>query len=278
MLFLVGNTSAQAGKKRPTQKAKIPTAKEILLPAEYEIHVVPANNLGIVLVNIAPTPTYPLENGSAFAEFFRDQFGVKQNSLLKLLNVKRESPKVVIKFDADDEILTLINTIDLVRVSDKAVVELRALSDDIRLIVSRKVTANDRFPNPLTLIVKMTEQKNLTLNNEEMGKLSDMSALVKFLKDVYRQREDNGVFRENSNEIEKTVFIKVPLTGKADDLIKIARALAEAGADRIGLQVDETVDERLDAELLLPMPGFTPPKTKTLPQKKKALPQKKKPL
>ncbi|MEJ7849717.1 MAG: hypothetical protein WKF92_16655 [Pyrinomonadaceae bacterium] len=275
LLFLfAASTGAQTAKKSPIlKKPKVPATKETLLPAAYEIHVW-VNSLGVILVGIVAVPTYPATNESSFSDFLKNHFAAKH---IAPLNVKREYPKIIIKFFADD-VITLINAINLVRVSDQVAVELDGIIDDVRLIVSRKMTANemdDVKPNPLTLIVEMNEQKNLTLNNDEMGKLSDMSALVKFLKDFFRQRADNGVFRENTNEIEKTVFIKMPLTGKATDLIKIAKALEEAGADPIGFQVDETANERLERQDFLP--DFTSPLNKTpVPPKKKALSPKKK--
>lgn len=272
LLFLFAATgAAQTAKKRSIlKKTKAPAATKMQLPAEYEIHVW-SSSVGVFSAVIVATPTYPAMHESSFSDFLKDHFAVKQ---IALLSVKRAYPKIIIKFLSDSDILTLINAINLVRVSDKAVVELDGITDDVRLIVSRKMTDEEMNyvkPNPLTLIVEMNEQTNLTLNNEEMGKLSDTSALVKFLKDIFRQRADNGVFRENTYDIEKTVFIKMPPTGKATDLIKIAKALDEAGADVIGLQVDETANERLDMEDLLPMPKIMVPKNKPMPQKKKPL-------
>jgi len=102
----------------------------------------------------------------------------------------------------------------------------------------------------------MDEQKRLTLNGEEMGNLSDTSRLITFLKDIFRQREENGVYRENSAEIEKTVFIKMPLAASAGDLIKIGKALEEAGASPIGFQAVENEPETGD---LIHIPPILPP-------------------
>lgn len=246
-----GSLTAQAPKKRtPRKHKKSVAAKEIVIPADYEIHVVTANGVGVILVQIVPVPSYPsLE--APFTGFLRDHFAARPN----VLNVKYGYPKIVVKFLDTDDILTLVGAVQLVRISDKAVVELDSMLDDVRLMVPRKPTPQDMIdvkPNPLTLLVEMTEQKSLTLNNEEMGTLSDTATLVKFLKEVFRERENNGVFRENSNEVEKTVFIKMPLSGKAADMITIAKALQEAGSDIIGFQVDDLDIERKDLDLFLP--------------------------
>lgn len=268
LLLLAANTDAQSKKKRPIPKQQRAAVNEVLLPAEYEIHVVTANKLGVILVQIAPTPTYPATSESSFSEFLKGHFGVKAGPL----NIKHAYPKIIVKFVDDDDILALTNAVQLGRGSDKAVVKLDAMSADVRLIVAPKKTKiemADVTPNPLTLIVEMSEQKTLTLNNEEIGDLTDMSRVVKFLKEIFRWREVNGVFRENSYDVEKTVFIKMPLTGKAADLIKIAQALQEAGSDQIGFQVDETADQQTDLELILP--DIVAPKKKALPQKNKTI-------
>lgn len=249
----VVNIDAQSTKRRPTQKQSTPpAAKEVLLPAQYEIEAVVLKGQGIFSVGITPTPKYPATDESSIRAFLYEHFGVTG---AKPLNIKRDYPKVVIKFGEEDDISTLINAITVVRVSDKTVVELRPMLDPLRFIISPKVENADLLnlkPNPLTLVVAMDEQKNITLNNEEKGKLSDLSTVTKFLRDIYLEREKNGIFREDSNDIEKTVFIRMPLKASAGDLIKIAKALEKAGADRIGLSIDEPVFERKDLLDMVP--------------------------
>ena len=98
-------------------------------------------------------------------------------------------------------------------------------------------------PNPLTLVVAINNQtKAVTLNNEAAGDVSDASALTARLQEIFKQRENNGVFRENSNEIEKTIFIKSPKSSKYGDVVKVIDAAKLAGASPIGLQVDDLTD------------------------------------
>ena len=98
-------------------------------------------------------------------------------------------------------------------------------------------------PNPLTLVVAVNNQtKAVTLNNEAAGDVSDASALTARLQEIFKQRENNGVFRENSNEIEKTIFIKSPKSLRYGDVVKVIDAAKSAGASPIGLQVDDLTD------------------------------------
>jgi len=98
----------------------------------------------------------------------------------------------------------------------------------------------DVKPNPLTLVVAIDRNtRNLTLNNEAAGSVDEPDALVNSLKNIFQQREQNDVRRENSNEIEKTLFIKSPTSIKYGDVAKVIDAVKEAGAQPIGLQIDD---------------------------------------
>ncbi|MGB7203278.1 MAG: biopolymer transporter ExbD [Pyrinomonadaceae bacterium] len=98
-------------------------------------------------------------------------------------------------------------------------------------------------PNPLTLVVAISkETKGITLNNEPFGDVSDTDKLRDKLAEIFRERTSNGVFRENSNEIEKTIFIKSPKSVRYGDVVKVIDAAKFAGASPIGLQVDDLTD------------------------------------
>jgi biopolymer transport protein ExbD len=93
-------------------------------------------------------------------------------------------------------------------------------------------------PNPLFLLVSAGKDGKLRLNNEDQGSLSDTSKLTGILKKVFHEREINGVFREKSNDIESTVFLKVPLSMTWGDAVKVIRAIHDGGGDPIGLQIE----------------------------------------
>ncbi len=95
-------------------------------------------------------------------------------------------------------------------------------------------------PNPLTLVVAINkETRGVTLNNEAYGDVSDTDALGNKLREVFKGRENEGAFREGTNEIEKTVFIKSPKSVRYGDVVKVIDAAKAAGASPIGLQIDD---------------------------------------
>lgn len=101
----------------------------------------------------------------------------------------------------------------------------------------------DVKPNPLTLVVAINkETKGISLNNESAGDVSDASALTAKLMEIFKSRETNGVFRENTNEIEKTIFIKSPTSVRYGDVVKVIDAAKVAGASPIGLQIDDLTE------------------------------------
>jgi len=98
-------------------------------------------------------------------------------------------------------------------------------------------------PNPLTLVVAINkETKAITLNNDNFGDVSDTEKLNTRLSEIFKERENNGVFREGTNEVEKTVFIKSPKSVRYGDVVKVIDAAKAAGASPIGLQIDDLTD------------------------------------
>jgi biopolymer transport protein ExbD len=98
----------------------------------------------------------------------------------------------------------------------------------------------DVKPNPLTLVVSISrETRGISLNNESAGSVDDPTALTAKLTDIFNQRTTNGVFREGTNEVEKTIFIKSPTLVKYGDVVKVIDAAKMAGASPIGLQIDD---------------------------------------
>ena len=101
----------------------------------------------------------------------------------------------------------------------------------------------DVKPNPLTLVVGISkETKGITLNNEPYGDVSDTEKLSNKLREVFKERESQGAFREGTNEIEKTIFIKSPKSVRYGDVIKVIDAAKSVGASPIGLQIDDLTD------------------------------------
>jgi biopolymer transport protein ExbD len=94
-------------------------------------------------------------------------------------------------------------------------------------------------PNPLTLVAMLETDGRLTLNNEDTGMISDRKRLENKLTEVFKDREARGVLREGTNEVEKTVFLKVSKSSKYGDFIKLVEAVRGAGAEPVGIQIDD---------------------------------------
>ena len=98
-------------------------------------------------------------------------------------------------------------------------------------------------PNPLTLVVSINKSDlSLRLNNDSAGNVTDTEALTNRLSTIFKDRENNGVFKEGTNEVEKTVFVKAPKTVKYGDVVKVIDGVKTAGAQPIGLQIDDLSD------------------------------------
>lgn len=94
-------------------------------------------------------------------------------------------------------------------------------------------------PNPNTLIVFIDKDLKLKLNTEEMGVVSDTSGLTNKLTETFNYRDANGIFREGTNETEKTVFIKAPRSVKYGEVARVVDAVKFAGSQPVGLQIDD---------------------------------------
>jgi biopolymer transport protein ExbD len=94
-------------------------------------------------------------------------------------------------------------------------------------------------PNPLTLVVAIDNTGKVRLNNEDMGDTSDTGTLSGKLTQVFKDRENQGTFREGTNEVEKTVFIKAPRSLRYGEVVKVIDGVKVAGAQPIGLQIDD---------------------------------------
>lgn len=95
-------------------------------------------------------------------------------------------------------------------------------------------------PHPHTLIVSIQADNTLTLNQtNDLGTVEQPENLIKSLESEFKQREETGVFRYGTNEIEKTVFIKAPKNLNYGNVAKVVDAVKMSGAEPIGLQVDD---------------------------------------
>lgn len=95
-------------------------------------------------------------------------------------------------------------------------------------------------PNPNTIVVAINKSDmRITLNNDPFGDTSNTEPLTQQLTSIFKTREVNRVWRENSQEVEKTIFIKSPRSVRYGDVVKVIDAAKIAGAEPIGLQIDD---------------------------------------
>jgi biopolymer transport protein ExbD len=99
--------------------------------------------------------------------------------------------------------------------------------------------SQDIKPNPLTLVVTISPDLKLKLNLDEMGSVNDTGPLAAKLAALFQQRKDQNAFRTGTTEVEKTVFVKAPRSMKYGDVVKVIDAIKGAGANPVGLQIDD---------------------------------------
>jgi biopolymer transport protein ExbD len=100
----------------------------------------------------------------------------------------------------------------------------------------------DVKPNPLTLVVAINKDGSVNLNNESTGNSSDTKPLEDRLANIFKERASGGVFREGTNEVEKTVFIKAPKGLKYGEVVKVIDAVKAVKASPVGLQIDDLAE------------------------------------
>jgi biopolymer transport protein ExbD len=103
-------------------------------------------------------------------------------------------------------------------------------------------------PNPLTLVVSISNDLQLKLNQDGIGSVNDTGPLSAKLLQLFRERKDARAYKPGmetrmdvpeSERIEKTVFVKAPRSVKYGDVVKVIDAIKGAGANPVGLQVDD---------------------------------------
>ena len=103
-------------------------------------------------------------------------------------------------------------------------------------------------PNPLTLVVSISTDLQIKLNQDSMGSVNDPSALAAKLQQVFQQRKEQRAYKvgmesrsdvPEDQRIEKTVFVKAPRALHYGDVVKVIDAIKGAGASPVGLQVDD---------------------------------------
>jgi len=103
-------------------------------------------------------------------------------------------------------------------------------------------------PNPLTLVVSVAPDLQLKLNQDGIGSVNDTGPLSQKLTQVFQERKSQRAYKvgmetrtdlPEDERIEKTVFVKAPRSLKYGEVVKVIDAIKGAGANPVGLQVDD---------------------------------------
>jgi len=103
-------------------------------------------------------------------------------------------------------------------------------------------------PNPLTLVVSISPDLQIKLNQDALGSVNDTAPLAQKLALTFQQRKEQRAYKvgmetrsdvKEDDRIEKTVFVKAPRAAKYGDIVKVIDAIKGAGASPVGLQVDD---------------------------------------
>jgi biopolymer transport protein ExbD len=105
------------------------------------------------------------------------------------------------------------------------------------------------IPNDKTLVVTINPDRSLRLNGlADMGSVNDTVKLSLTLVDLFEKRLQNHVYRDEARDrvdlpdsvrIEKTVFIKAPRFLPYADVVRVLDGIKGAGANPVGLQIDD---------------------------------------
>jgi biopolymer transport protein ExbD len=103
-------------------------------------------------------------------------------------------------------------------------------------------------PNPLTLVVSISPDLQIKLNQDPLGSVNDTTPLAQKLALTFQQRKEQRAYKvgmetrsdvKEDDRIEKTVFVKAPRAARYGDIVKVIDAIKGAGASPVGLQVDD---------------------------------------
>ena len=103
-------------------------------------------------------------------------------------------------------------------------------------------------PNPLTLVVTISTDLRLKLNQEDIGNVNDSAPLSVKLQQIFQQRREMRAYKPGfemrtdlteDERVEKTITVKAPRSIKYGDVMKIIDAIKGVGANPIVLQLDD---------------------------------------
>jgi biopolymer transport protein ExbD len=97
-------------------------------------------------------------------------------------------------------------------------------------------------------VVSIASDLSIKLNQDNMGSVNDTTPLSNRLAAVFQQRKESRAYKigfetrsdlKEEDRIEKTVFVKAPRSLRYGEVVKVIDAIKGAGANPVGLQVDD---------------------------------------
>lgn len=232
--FLATGSYGQKTVARPSATTSGPN--QVQSDFEYELSITPSGLAGIIVRRKSGLGLFTPEMLGRFAN------QSAKNSL---------NPSFVIRSDKESKMADILAAINAVRISPKTEMKIEAEAD-LEIFIPRKIDPKAvARPNPLSLIVNVDERSNMSLNGEKEGSFPDTSKLEQHLKQIFKDRESNGVWREGTKTTETTVIISLSKNMTFANLVDLARGVKRGGSDHIGLQVDES-DKILELEMIRP--------------------------
>lgn len=223
--FLSAHTYGQktVAKQSPTTTAG---SKQVMSDFEFEVSITPLGLAGIIVRRKSGLGLFTPDMLSSFAN----------QSAKNALNAS-----FVVRPDKASKMADILDVINAIRVSPKTDARIEVDTDLTVFIPKKPDPKAFPKPNPLTLVVSVDERFNISLNGESNGSFPDTSKLEQQLKQIFKERESDGVWRQGTNTTETTVIISLAKNMTFADLVELARAIKRGGSDAIGLQVDETI-------------------------------------
>jgi len=160
-------------------------------------------------------------------------------SSLNSKNQKTNLTEIIVRPSMELSFGKLTEVLKKIRNSANQTIRVQ-LDNDVLAEISKPLPKTVK-PNPLFLLVKLEADGKVSINNESLGSIDDMSQLQNLLAKIFDERINNGVFREGTNEVDKEVFLTIPNTFNLLALKKLARGVRDSGAYPISLQIDESV-------------------------------------
>ncbi len=250
LLFCVISTNAQ--NRKPSKKPGKPSKKSLILtPLEPQIPLDLIQNLSVCVPQKKDTLSILVLNSDSNLKLIIQTKDSSKtliesapiSSLEQVLTKIEKNSTVILRSDPGLTFSTVVDSLYTIRKTLDECVNIEASVNKKESYVyilpePKPLTNLNVKPNPLTLLVTVKANKYLALNNADEGTLSDLSKIKKHLRSIFQARIDNGVFREGTNEIESTLYVKADRSLPFNQVALLIDALKECGASPIGLIID----------------------------------------